>query len=273
MQRRNDHQPERSAHVEWTFHPDGPVWAEIDVAAGEAILDPSPDGTVRVVLEPLSRHAGRLVESYEVRLEDGGRLVVRPPSRSFGRGEVRCAVTLPEGSALTFRTASADLHCNAVLATFDGSTASGDVHLPAVIGDASLNAASGDFDCGEVGGRLSVKAASSDVRLRRLGSEGRVSLASGDLEIEDLAASLKASTASGDVRVRCARSGRIQVDTASGDVAVGVAPGVGAYLDVTSVAGEMECDLPLESQRPGDSQLEIICRTVSGDVRIEAAAR
>ncbi|MGH9299659.1 MAG: DUF4097 family beta strand repeat-containing protein, partial [Acidimicrobiales bacterium] len=60
-------------------------------------------------------------------------------------------------------------------------------------------------------------------------------------------------------------------DSASGDVVIGVANGVGAHLDVTTVSGESRCTLPFEDGT-GTALLSIRCRTLSGDVVIRSAA-
>jgi hypothetical protein len=257
--------------VEWTFESSGAVQAHVEVPAGSVDVDPSTDGLVLVRLESDSVE---LLESATVTMTDN-RLEIRVRARHFLSGvggEVRCTVSLPEGSSLSYRTGSADLRCPIPLAEFDGKTASGEVTIGDVRADASLTSASGDFHCGDVGGRLAVKTASGDITVGRVGAEIQVSMASGDIDIVEAAQSMSVSTASGDVRVRCARSGRLKANSASGDIDIGVAPGVGAYLDVTSVSGDMECSLPVRAERPGAAQLEIICRTVSGDVRILAAA-
>ncbi len=258
--------------MEWTFSSPGPVEAHVEVPAGDVEVRPSPDGQVVVVLEPASGRARQLVESAAVTMS-GDRLDVRVPSNIVNRGSVHCVITLPDTSSISYRTASADLRCTIELARLDARTASGAVSVPAVGGDVSLTSASGDLDCGEVGGRLTVKSASGDVRVQRLGAHGVVSLASGDVEVGELAGSLRVNTASGDVWVRRAGAGRVDANTASGDIAIGVAPGVGAHFDVTSISGEMQCGLPVEEAELGAAQLEIVCRTVSGDVRIGAAAQ
>lgn len=256
--------------MEWSFDRVDPVEADVEIPAGRTEVVASQDGRIVVVLEPSSSSCSELVESAEVTMSNG-RLVVHVPSRLIGRGEVRCRLTLPEESSLWYRSASAPLRCEVPLAALEAKTASGDVNVRDVRGDATLNSASGDLSCGEVGGRTTVKTASGDVRVGHAGGELRASLASGDLEVGDSAASLEVTTASGDVRVTCARSGRLKATSASGDIVIGVAPGVGAYLDVTSVTGDMDCDLPFGEAQPQAAELQIVCRTVSGDVRIEAA--
>lgn len=140
-------------------------------------------------------------------------------------------------------------------------------------GDTSLESASGDFDAGSLGGTLGLKTASGDVLVRRIGGDADLKVASGDIEIDEALASVEVKSASGDLRVGCAHAGRVRAQTVSGDVTIGVAEGVGAFLDVTTVTGDTRCTLPLEeSSAVAGSALEIVARTVSGDVGAHKAA-
>lgn len=160
------------------------------------------------------------------------------------------------------------------LRAFDCATASGDVELGDVIGDASVKSASGDLTCATVGGRLRVRTASGDVRVVKTVGDAELALASGDVHIEDAEGSVKVRSASGDVRLDCVRRGRVNVETASGDLTIAVAEGVGAYLDVTTMSGETNCTLPFdESQQTSGVVLEIVARSVSGDIAVKGAGR
>jgi hypothetical protein len=259
--------------MEWNFEASGPVEADIAVPAGMIDVVRSTGNTITVDLQALGtgRRSDEVLAATEVSFA-GEALRVKVPDR-FGRNaEVRCTVSLPEGSALATRTASADVDCPVPLDRYSGSTASGDVALGNVEHDVSVKSASGDLQCAEIGGRLQALTASGDVSVRKAGGEARVTTASGDVEILDACASLKVGTASGDVHVGRAFAGKVQVESASGDLAIGVAAGVGAYLDVTTVSGDTNTTLPFTEEGAGGAVLEIVCRTVSGDVSIRKAA-
>jgi hypothetical protein len=67
-------------------------------------------------------------------------------------------------------------------------------------------------------------------------------------------------------------AGRSDVQTVSGDIVVGVAEGVGVYLDLASVTGSTTSQLE-ETTASDDVPLEVVCRAVSGDIRIARASR
>ncbi|MHB1987178.1 MAG: DUF4097 family beta strand repeat-containing protein [Acidimicrobiales bacterium] len=260
--------------MEWSFVAVGPVKADVEVPAGRVELQAVARDEVRVALEPrgsASRRATELIEASRVSLDDG-RLTVHVPSRSFKNVELLCTVVLPEGSCLAVKTASADVHCPGRLGDFKASVASADVTLGTVDGNVVLATASGDLCCESVGARLEVKGASADVTVSRARGPVEIALVSGDVRIAEADSSLRLDTASGDLRLGCAHEGEITANSASGDMRIGVAAGVGAYLDVSSLSGEMTCTLPVKEVSPPNATLRITCRTLSGDVRVESAA-
>lgn len=277
--------------MDWYFDADGPIDAEITVPAGEIQLEEGTTDKISVVLEPAghsSPQRDEIIAAAEVTFSDG-RLHVRVPERSskewdigghkvvlsipginFGTFDVYCRVVLPPSSSVSTRTSSADVNCTARLRSLRATTASGDISFGEVEDAVVVKAASGDVE-GDSAGSLQVTGASSDVRIARVVGEARISTASGDVTLSETQSSVTVKTASGDVHLSRATSGRVNINTASGDVTLGVARGVAAHLDVTSVSGDMSCDVPVEDSSLTDAELEIICRTVSGDVRIEAA--
>jgi DUF4097 and DUF4098 domain-containing protein YvlB len=260
--------------MEWSFASAGPIEANVEVASGRIDVKPRTENEIEVSLEPMrasSRRAAELIEAAKVVFENGA-LRVRVPARTFNNAEVLCTIALPEGSSVSVRTASADVRCLSRIGDFAGTTASGDVTLDEVDGELVLNTASGDLRCRSVASRLKVKGASSDITIGTVGGPIDLVLASGDVDIDAAGASVKMHSASGDVDVGRVAEGEIKIRTASGDIAIGVAPGVGAYLDVASVSGEMTCTLPFQEASAGDAKLLITCQTMSGDVRIKAAS-
>lgn len=263
--------------MEWNFEATEPVDVDVTVPIGAVEIDASSGTEVSVVLEPIGGNVSRaeaVIAASDVSFSSG-KLRVHVPERGLGvrHAAVRCRLRVPEDSAAKVRTASADVSCSTSLSAFSGHTASGDVDLRAVRGDVSLHSASGELRSESIGGGLRVRAASGDVLVGAVGGDIEANLASGGLDVADAGGSVDARTASGDILVRCARTGTVRAHSASGDVTIGVAAGVGATLDLTSVSGETTCQLLFEDESPSAAQLKIICRTVSGDVRVQSAAR
>ena len=244
--------------MEWTFEAAGPVEADIVVPAGRVEIEGGSTDRIVVHLTPTgesSRRANDVIAAADVTLANE-KLRVHVPRRKFQSVEVLCRIVVPEGSRVASKTASADLHSTGRLGAVRATTASGDVSLADVDSDVLVTSASGDFSCLAVGGSLRVRGASGDVSVRRAGGNVDISVASGDVDIADAATEVKARTASGDIRVGRAHAGRLSADSASGDIVVGVAAGVGAYVDVATLSGAMACSLPLEETSPEEAALE-----------------
>jgi hypothetical protein len=261
----------------WEFNADGPVKAEIKLPAGRVKVTATPAQTVTVSLLP-ARRAGsggaeKLIADTEVNF-DGGTLRVEVPDRVHLRGDASLdlAVELPEGSSVAARTASADVVCTGDLGFLQGHTASGDVTADRV-GRVNLNTASGDVRLREVTGDALLQTASGDAVIQRAEGDVSAKTASGDLIIGHAAHSVRAQAASGDVVIESVSTGMADVTSVSGDVSVGVAPGIGVYLDLSSLSGRVRSEL--DADEPGGSGgepgLTLRCNSVSGDIKITRA--
>jgi Putative adhesin len=256
--------------MQWTFEVSDPVDADLVVPAGQVEI--GAGDRVEVVLEPMSdsSRAEEVIAAATVSCS-GGKLKVHVPTRRFRSVDIDCRIVIPEGSRVLAKTASADIWATLRLAGFDAATASGDIRIGEVDKSVSVSSASGDFAAEQIGGKLRVKSASGDVSVRSAGGDVDIALASGDVEIGDAAKSVEVRSASGDVHVGRAHSGKVKIETASGDIEVAVAPGVGAFLDIESLSGDMSCTLPVADTSAEEATLELRCRSASGDVEIRGA--
>jgi hypothetical protein len=257
----------------WEFPGCDPIEVFVDLAAGRVALAAEPtDVTTVEISASWSGRGERLIPDVKVSFEDGRLEVIAPRRSGLWRGQagLDLAITMPAGSRCAVRTASADVICSGDLADLDVHTASGDLTAGTVTGTVEANTASGDVRLDETGARTEVRTAGGDVRLARSGGDVTVRTASGDVTIGSAAASVTVATASGDVRLASVAAGRAEVATTSGDVAVGVAAGVGVYLDLASVTGSVNSRLD-ETEASDDVPLKVVCRTVSGDIRISRA--
>lgn len=155
-----------------------------------------------------------------------------------------------EFGATRIKSASGDVRVGSA-ARLDIDTASGDASATAVVAATSCNTASGDVELGHVGGRLMVSTASGDVR---------VAAADDDVEI---------GSASGDVRVGWCGGSNITVKSISGDVVVGLPPGIRVEPDLTTLSGRTHLPKPSRSSSTESRRVvRVGLRTVSGDITI-----
>src|SRR6266516_3679626 len=115
-----------------------------------------------------------------------------------------------------------------------------------------LNAASADIRCSGQLGSLDARTASGSVTTERMTGPVSINTASGDVLLDDAAAD-------------------VAVNTASGDVGIAIPAGIGVYLDLSAISGDVSSDLePADSS--SDAALSLHCRSISGDVRITRPA-
>jgi DUF4097 and DUF4098 domain-containing protein YvlB len=258
----------------WDFPGSDPIDVSVDLASGRVTLAAGPVSATTVDIAPsrFSRNAEKLIDEVRVAF-DHGRLEVAGPRRAGlfrGHAAFDVTITLPEGSRCMARTASADITCNGELAELDAHAASGDITAARVTGHLQAETSSGDVRLDETG-PAEIRTASGDVRLTWARDDVTVRTASGDVNIANAAADVAGMTASGDFRIASVARGSTEVSTASGDVVIGVNPGVGVYLDLSSATGSVTSQLD-ETGPSEDVALGVRCRTASGDIRIVRAA-
>jgi DUF4097 and DUF4098 domain-containing protein YvlB len=229
--------------------------------------------TVRVV--PARRGGEELLDHVSVSFEDG-RLNVTGPRVSFmRRNELDLTIKVPARSECEVHTASADVSCVGELGAVRVNTASGDVTVASAEGEVFLRSVSGDIFVDRAEDDARINTTSGDVRIAHVRGDLDVKAISGDVHVSEVGGSLTANTVSGDVDIREISSGRADIEALSGDVSVAVARGIAVYLDLSTMSGDVrnELDEADDGGRPGDSaELEIRCRTISGDIRVRKAS-
>jgi DUF4097 and DUF4098 domain-containing protein YvlB len=277
-----------------TFTTPDPITLRFRLSSGEIRVQASARNETEVEVLPSNSSRSEDVQAASETLVEqrDGTVVVEVPEngRRFGRSaSVDIRVALPEGSNLRGTVASADLTADGrygdvevtsasgdlridEVAGLSVTTASGDVFIRAVDGDARMQTASGDISVPKVGGRAQVSTASGDVDLGDVGGDVRLQGASGDLQVHTAGGSVETKTASGDVKIGSVRQGDVSADAASGDIEIGVAAGTAAWLDVSSLSGDVHSSLD-QAGEPGSDEatVSVRARTLSGDISIVRA--
>jgi len=269
-----------------------PAPIELRIRNGSGRVDVTTEAnltTSLVNLTGLDEAGVRAAESATV-THHGNVIHVEIPERPHRLGrspQVLVTAHVPSDSTADVTVGSADVTigdgCRAIRVT----AGSGDLRIGRVDGDADIRSGSGDISISHVGAMLRVSTGSGDVDLGRGGAHTSITTGSGvvrigqagastitktgsgDVAISALDGQLDAKSGSGDTRVDVASQGSIRVRTASGDVAVGVAAGTAAWLDLSSISGHIDQQLAAR-HLPGEHQprLAITVSTVSGDIAI-----
>lgn len=287
------------------FECEGPidVWVELDSGQLDITLEEAADPggvSVQIRADPTNRPpwsvgiaglltwlgeqtgaapAGELAaEAVRRTLIDfsGKRLTVRSPQDVPLRTvPLIIQISAPSNSSITARSGSADIAVTGVAAGVDAATGSGQIRAQRCTGAAEVRTGSGDVRLGTVLGRLRARTGSGEVDVNSLeGTDGgsTVQTGSGDVRLGAVKHDLSARTGSGDVTVIDACAGGLELTTGSGQLRVGIHPGVLAELDVSSGSGWARSDLPVGGAPvEGSVALRVRARTGSGDALVTTA--
>ncbi|MDQ2791391.1 MAG: DUF4097 family beta strand repeat-containing protein [Actinomycetota bacterium] len=206
----------------------------------------------------------------------GRRLTVRTPREGPLRTVALIVqVSAPAGSSINARSGSADVAVTGAAAALDVVTGAGQVRAQRCTGAAEVRTGSGDVRLGTVLGQLRVRTGSGEVdviSVEGAGGSGTVHTGSGDVRLGAVTHDVSARTGSGDLTVVDASAGGLELTTGSGQLRVGIHPGVLAELDVSSGSGRARSDLPVGAPpAEGDVAVRVRARTGSGDALVTAA--
>ena len=277
-----------------TFDTPGPISVTISLGAGDLRITAGDRSETVVDVRPSDESAGddvRAAEQTRVEYADG-RLLIKAP-KSWRRyspfsdgGSADVSIELPAGSHVQGEAAMAAVHCEGRLGdcrfktsagdivlgeagTVHLSTAAGDITVDHAEGSAEITTASGDVRIGAVGGSAVVKNSNGDSWIGEATGDVRLVGANGDISIGHSSASATAKTANGTIRVGEVVRGPAVLETAFGDVEVGVRDGTAAKLDVSTHYGRVRNEMePSDGPEPAEETAEIYARTAMGDIVI-----
>ena len=256
-----------------TFAVDGPVEAAVRLGSGELRIERADAGSLTADVRPLDpghEPSVRLAATAEIRF-DRGRLTVTVPEqgRIFRRGEVVVSLALPAASLVSLRGGAVDVHVTGGLQALDAKLGSGEVHVDSVDGLA-VKGGQVDVDVDHAGS-VAVSTGQGTLRAQHVG-DAAFKTGHGSVELGRTSGNVQVKGGAVQLTVHAAGTGEIHFTTGAGNARVAVQPGTTVQLDLTSGAGDVRCDLPLESSAPsGGAGLRLRLRTGSGDLVVASA--
>ena len=238
---------------------------ESDVQAAEQVRVDYTNGTLRITGPKRVFDFSRKTRSVDVTIDlpTGSQV-----SAQLQAGDLRCAGRLGEctlktsaGNAWLERTGPLRLH-----------TSAGHLTANAVAGNADISTGSGKIQIGEVAGTAVVKNSNGDTTIDAVTGDLRVRAANGDIQVGRAGASVDAKTSNGAIRLGQIVRGMVVLDTALGNLDIGVADGTAAWLEVNTGFGHVR-NLLENATRPeeADQTVEVRGRTSYGDITIRRA--
>lgn len=276
-----------------TFDTPEPISATIDLPAGSIRINAGDRTDTVVEVLPSDKSSDADVQTAEqTQVEcSRGKLLVKAP-RNAARwwlfrwgGSVEVTVDLPTGSRVDASAAMADVRCEGRLGESKFSTSTGDIRLDQTgklrvssagdvsvarsVGHTDVTTADGEIWIREIDGPAVIKTSNGDITLGEVTGDLRLNTANGDITVDRALAGLSAKTAHGSVRIGEVVRGSVVLETAAGELEVGVREGTAAWLDVRTKYGTVRSSLdPAAGPQTSDETVEVRARTSAGDIVI-----
>ncbi|GAB3477436.1 DUF4097 family beta strand repeat-containing protein [Amycolatopsis cihanbeyliensis] len=203
----------------------------------------------------------------------GNRLVVRGP-KPLPLRNIPLAVTVhaPAGSALQVRSGAAAVDVTGAAGRVDVSSGSGEVSVERSDGAAIVRSGTGAIRLGPIPSGLHLRTGSGDVEVASLGGTATLATGTGTVWVGTSAGEVQVRSGGGGLSVADASSGSLELVTGSGDIRIGIRPGVLAEVKLSSGSGTVSSELDVTEQ-PTDrlETLNVRARTGSGNAVLTRA--
>jgi DUF4097 and DUF4098 domain-containing protein YvlB len=272
-----------------------PITATIDVSVADVRIVAGERTETTVEVEPADpsdnddiKAAGRT----RVEFTDGVLLVKGPKytTKLFGKGgALHVTVDLPAGSRVRAVSAMGDYHVSGRVgdsrvktsvgnihvdeaSRIEANTATGDIFVGRATGHAELGTGTGELRIREIDGTAELKNSNGETRVGEVTGDLRVSTANGDILVDLAHAGVHAKTAAGDVRIGEVIRDAVVLDTAVGEIEVGIREGSAAWLELSSLTGAVRNSLAASDGPSGTAEtVQIKARSYTGDIVIRRA--
>ncbi|MGH3757873.1 DUF4097 family beta strand repeat-containing protein [Actinophytocola sp.] len=276
-----------------TFDTPEPISVSVEPVVGNVRVIASDRADTVVDIRPSDEsNASDVRAAEQTRVEfSGGTLSITAPRMwpldfSKKTRSIEVTVELPAGSRVHGSTGLGDLHGTGRLGScryksgtghiqLDHTgelhlhTATGNVVVDRVDGNTEISTSSGRVHVGELGGTGVVKNSNGTTTIGSATGSVRVRAANGDITVERAADAVEAKTANGSVRVLEAVRGTLALETAMGDIEIGIREGSAAWLDVKTRFGRVRNDMDAaEAPNASTDTVEVRAMTSFGDIHV-----
>lgn len=276
-----------------TFDTPQPISATVEPIVGNVHISASDRADTVVAVRPTDESDSSDVKAAEQTLVDfsAGTLTVKAPrlrSLDFTNKSRSIDVTieLPAGSRVHGSTGAGNLYATGRLGECRYKAGvghvqldhAGDIHLTTgagnvlverVDGDAEITTGSGQVHLAQADGSVVVKNSNGNTAIGAVTGSVRVRSANGDIKVEHAAGAVDAKTANGSVRVLEVVRDTVVLETAMGDIEIGVREGTAAWLDVKTRFGHVHNSMDAATAPESTSDtVEVRAHTSFGEIHI-----
>jgi DUF4097 and DUF4098 domain-containing protein YvlB len=275
------------------FETPEPIAVTLELGVGDVRIAASDRTDTVVEVRPTDESDESDVKAaQQVRVDyaNGTLRVTGPKSRAFDFSRktrsVDVSIELPSGSQVSAEMQLGDFRGTGRLGESRFKTSAGNAQLEwtgplrldsgaghltveGVAGNAEVHTGTGKVRIGDIGGTAVVKSSNGDVTIDAVTGDARVRTANGEISIDRAGAGVEAKTANGSIRIGEVKRGSVTLETAAGDLEIGVAAGTAAWLEVKTGFGHVR-NLLENATRPEetDQTVEVRGRTSYGDITV-----
>jgi len=225
---------------------------------------------------PLGESAAPAEAVRQARVEQvGNRLVAHAPT-GLPLRHVPLAVTVqvPAGSSVEVSAGAADVTLTGSAGRVDLSTGTGDVRLETATGSVAVRTGSGAVQLGDSQSGAKLRTGSGQIRAATLNGSATLVTGTGDVWLGTVSGDVLVRTGSGDLSIARAEGGSLELVSGSGQIRVGIGPGVAAEVELSSGSGKVSSELAVSGTAPGgEVPLSVRARTGSGDAVVTRSTR
>lgn len=282
-----------------TFETPQPIAVTVDVFLGrvEVVASDRTDTVVEVrPSDAAKKEDVRAAQETEVDFA-AGHLTVKGPGgwkmytlpRAWHTPSIDVTIEVPTGSGLhgsghlcpflvtgelgqcELKNSLGDLHLEKA-GPVELRTSGSNITVGEAVGRANITTGTGTVRIGEINGSAVVKNSNGDSTISDLTGDLQVNTANGNITVERPRGSVTAKAAHGSIRIFDASSGTMRLETAAGQLDVGIHPGVAAYLDLNAKYGTLQNQLETaDSPEQSEESVHVYARSSYGNIVIRHA--
>lgn len=275
------------------FETPEPISVTIELGVGDVRITASERTDTAVAVspsDPADESDVRAAQQVRVDYANGVLQVIGPKVRVFDFSRktrsVDVVIELPAGSRVSGELQAGNFGCTGRLGECRFKTSAGNVRLAqvgalrvdtsaghvtaeGVAGNAEISTGSGKVQLGAVEGTAVIKNSNGGTEIDSVAGDVRVRAANGDIAVDRAGAGVEAKTANGGIRLGEVARGSVVLDTAMGDIEIGIAEGTAAWLDASTGFGHVR-NLLDKTTQPGESDetVEVRARTSYGEITV-----
>jgi DUF4097 and DUF4098 domain-containing protein YvlB len=276
-----------------TFDTPQPISATVEPVVGNVRIIASDRTDTVVDVRPTNESDDSDIKAAEQTSVDyaAGTLTVKAPRQrpldlTNKSRSIDVTIELPSGSRLNGNTGAGDLYGTGRLGQcrykagaghiqldhtgeVHLTTGAGNIAVEQVAGKAEISTGSGRVSVGELGGTAEVKNSNGSTTVGTVTGTIRVRSANGDVTVDQAGDNVDVKTANGSVRANELARGRAVLETAMGDIEIGVREGTAAWVDARSRFGRVTNTMTAsEAPDKAAETVEVRAHTAFGEITI-----